>query len=195
MVITLIVPKIVEEAYERAQKANYKIFSEREFGRLLATLSAIVPKGGRILEIGTGVGVGTAWISSSISNNSKIELITIEKKIERARYALEYPWPPFVEIIVNDFSNVSNSIGEFDLIFADAAAGKWYDLNKTIDILKPNGILIVDDMLPPFANENEEKNKLRVRKELINHPLLISCELDFSSGIIISTKVGFEIKE
>lgn len=48
-------------AHERAAKTDFELACEVEVGRLLAALSAAVPEGSRILEIGTGVGVGLAW--------------------------------------------------------------------------------------------------------------------------------------
>jgi hypothetical protein len=51
-------PGSVLAAYQRAASAGFQLSCEMEMGRLLAALAAAVPRGGRVLEIGTGVGVG-----------------------------------------------------------------------------------------------------------------------------------------
>ena len=47
-------------------------------GRLLSTLAAAVPPGGRILEIGTGVGVGLAWLAAGLEGREDVEVLTVE---------------------------------------------------------------------------------------------------------------------
>jgi predicted O-methyltransferase YrrM len=49
-------PGNVLAAYERAARAGFQLACEVEVGKLLAALAAAVPSGGRVLEIGTGVG-------------------------------------------------------------------------------------------------------------------------------------------
>ncbi|MFE9279561.1 O-methyltransferase [Paenibacillus glucanolyticus] len=182
------VPKIVKDAHARASEANFHIYCNELVGRLLAVLAASVSEGGSILEIGTGVGVGTAWIASGLSGNKRVRLITIENKPERAAHSLNYNWPIPVSIITGDYMEYHDKLGKFDLIFADAAAGKWSGLELTIASLKSGGILIVDDMAPPFHSQNEEVAKKRVEDRLFHHPELLSVKIDIAGGIIISTK-------
>ena len=58
-------PRSVLAAYERAGRAGFQLACEAEVGRLLAALAPAVPRGGRVLEIGTSVGVGLAWLVGS----------------------------------------------------------------------------------------------------------------------------------
>ena len=37
---------------------------------------------------------------------------------------------------------------KFDLIFADAWPGKYYDLEETLNLLKDGGFYVIDDMNP-----------------------------------------------
>ena len=55
-------PEGVAAALGRAREAGFALSCEVGVGRLLATLAAGVRPGGRILELGTGAGVGLAWI-------------------------------------------------------------------------------------------------------------------------------------
>ena len=53
-------------AYERAASAGFHLACEADVGRLPAALAAAVPSGGRVLEIGTGVGVVLAGWSMGL---------------------------------------------------------------------------------------------------------------------------------
>jgi hypothetical protein len=64
------VPPGVAAAYERARHSGFALSCEPEVGRLLATLAAAVPEHGAILEMGTGVGVGCAWIVHGLGARS-----------------------------------------------------------------------------------------------------------------------------
>ena len=71
-------PETVVAAYERAASTGFQFACEVEVGRLLATLAAAVPNGGRILEIGTGVGVGLAWLVHGLVGRQDVEVVTVE---------------------------------------------------------------------------------------------------------------------
>jgi hypothetical protein len=55
-------PELVAHATALAHRAGFTRSCEPGTGALLAVLAAAVPAGGRILELGTGAGVGTAWL-------------------------------------------------------------------------------------------------------------------------------------
>jgi predicted O-methyltransferase YrrM len=47
-------PAVVRDAQARAERAGFAMFCDDRVGELLAVLAAAVPRGGRILELGTG---------------------------------------------------------------------------------------------------------------------------------------------
>jgi demethylmenaquinone methyltransferase/2-methoxy-6-polyprenyl-1,4-benzoquinol methylase len=53
-------PDLVAKAVDRAREREFGHSCEHPVGPLLATPAAAVPRGGRILELGTGAGVGVA---------------------------------------------------------------------------------------------------------------------------------------
>jgi len=60
------VPELVDAASTSGSEAGFQYSSDERVGRLLAVLAASVPEHGRILELGTGAGVGTAWLVSGL---------------------------------------------------------------------------------------------------------------------------------
>jgi demethylmenaquinone methyltransferase/2-methoxy-6-polyprenyl-1,4-benzoquinol methylase len=80
-------------------------------------------------------------------------------------------------------------LGRFHLIFADAPAGKWVGLDRTIDALETGGLVLVDDMNPPeWVDTNHRDNTLRVRHELLTDDRLLTAELDWASGVMLAVK-------
>ena len=85
---------------------------------------------------------------------------------------------------------LKNYSGElFDLIFADAWPGKYSDLDVTLDLLKPGGFYIIDDMLSQ-ANwpEGHEELVHELISELENRKNLQLTKMNWSTGIIIVVK-------
>jgi predicted O-methyltransferase YrrM len=182
-------PELVVRATALAHQAGFTMSCEPGTGALLAVLAAAVPAGGRILELGTGAGVGTAWLIHGLAARTDVELVTVDNDQATADLAAQAAWPPHVRSIVGDAVDVTAREGTFDLIFADAQGGKWHGLDTTIAALRPGGHLLVDDMTPPyFANDHHEHKTGEVRTRILNHPDLISVPIAWSTGLILSTR-------
>jgi demethylmenaquinone methyltransferase/2-methoxy-6-polyprenyl-1,4-benzoquinol methylase len=178
--------------------ANRLLFaSERGFeqssadgtGSMLAVLAAAVRRDGRILEIGTGAGVGLAWIVDGLGHRDDVEVVTIDIDTELVAAVAAGDWPHFVRFTVGDALELIPTLGPFDLIFADAAAGKWYGLANTIDALTPGGVVVVDDMSPvQWADDEHELRTREVRAALLQDSRLVAAELQWASGLIVATR-------
>jgi demethylmenaquinone methyltransferase/2-methoxy-6-polyprenyl-1,4-benzoquinol methylase len=125
-------PGSVRAAYERASSAGFELACEVEVGRLLAALAAAVLGGGRVLEIGTGVGVGLAWLVHGLGARRDVEVVTVELDDEVQRTALSAPWPPWVRFESGDGAKAVGGLGQFDLIFPDAPGGKIFKLSSSV---------------------------------------------------------------
>ncbi len=182
-------PEQVRLATERAAAAGFTMSCDPGAGRLLAVLAAAVPPGGRVLELGTGVGVGTAWIVHGLQGRHDVDVTTVERDPVTAQHAAAGGWPTWVRFINADALDVLQRLGTFDLIFADAQGGKWEGLGMTIAALRPGGQLLVDDMAPElFSDANYAHKTLQVRSRLLSRPDLINVEIAWSTGLILSTK-------
>jgi demethylmenaquinone methyltransferase/2-methoxy-6-polyprenyl-1,4-benzoquinol methylase len=182
-------PPLVAQASANALRCGFTLSCDPDVGRLLAVLAAAVPAGGRILELGTGAGVGTAWLVHGLADRSDVELITCECDPGTAAVAAQMRWPGFARLVVGDATDVTRASGSFDLVFADAQGGKWEGLATTIAALRPGGHLLVDDMAPSRFADAVHATKVReVRESLISHPGLLSVVIGWSSGLILSTR-------
>ncbi|MBO0728524.1 MAG: class I SAM-dependent methyltransferase [Acidimicrobiaceae bacterium] len=183
------VPALVRAAYERARSGGFELSCEREVGRFLAVLAAALPPGGRVLELGTGAGVGLAWLVHGVGTRADVSVTSVESDPEAARLAEAGRWPPFVRLELADAVEFLGRRDRYDLIFADAQGGKWEALDRTISALEPGGILVVDDMTPPdFGSDEHRQKTAEVRAHLLGEKRLVSAELAFSSGVIASVR-------
>ena len=182
-------PPLVTAARQRAVDSGFALACEPGVGRLLAALAAAVPAHGRILEMGTGVGVGTAWIVHGLGRRGDVEVISVEIDPATAAVARSGTWPRSVALRVGNVLDILAGLGSFDLIFADSQGGKWEGLHRTIAAVRPRGILLVDDMTPPtWLNDEHRRNTAQVRETLLTHADLIAAELAEASGMIVATR-------
>ena len=182
-------PGRVRAAYGRASRTGFRLSCEAGVGRLLAALAAAVPDGGRVLEIGTGAGVGLAWLVHGLGARSDVEVVTVELDDEVRQTALSVPWPPWVRFESGDGAEAVGRLGQFDLIFADAPGGKLSGLDRTVAALRRGGVLVVDDMDLTRHDDEQLRSALAgVRHRLLGDARLVCAELSFSSGVIVAVK-------
>lgn len=183
------IPQLVMDATNRARAAGFPFSCEADVGRLLAVLAAHLQAGARVLEMGTGTGVGTAWIVDGLIPRTDVRVTSVERDPQNAALAAQGSWPDFVDLRCADALEFLGESGTFDLIFADAQGGKWDGLDRTIAALRPHGLLLVDDMAPrPDWSVEQHTKQGQVRQTLVTSPLLTSVELDHGSGVILSTR-------
>ncbi len=173
----------------RAEAAGFPLSCEPEVGQLLAVLAAHLPASCRVLELGTGAGVGTAWVVTGVGDRRDVTLVSVEQDADLAALARQGSWPAWVHMLHRDALDVLAESGGYHLIFADASGGKWEGLDRTIAALAPGGLLVVDDMArQPWWDGEHSHQQERVRQTLLRHPSLLSVELNHGSGVILSTR-------
>jgi predicted O-methyltransferase YrrM len=176
----------VAEAKSRAARAGFAWSCDDAAGTTLSVLAAAVPPGGRILEIGTGAGVGLAWLVCGLGTRDDAEIVTVEHDPDTSALAAAAGWPPWVRLVTGDVLELLDGLGRFSLVFADAPAGKWTGLDRTIAAVAPGGVLVVDDMRPAgWGSAEHAAHTARVRATLVSHPDLTATELPVGSGLIV----------
>lgn len=182
------IPDAVAAAKRRAHRLRVTVSCVDGVGRLLAVLAAAVPPKGRILEIGTSVGVGTAWISVGLEGRTDVEVISVEVDGALTDAAMEWPWPAYIQVMNADAIDVLGTLGAFHLMFVDASPIKHGHMGAAIDALHPGGVMIVDDIHTDMKNfEIQKAHKDALRRFVLSHPDLRAAELDWASGVILAT--------
>lgn len=182
-------PSKVHAAIERAESAGFTMSCDQSVGQMLRVLAAAVPPGGRILELGTGTGVGLAWIVDGLGTRTDVEVISVELDSDLANIAMATDWPPYVQIKTGDALAFITQPERYDLIFADAQGGKWEGLESTIDALRPGGLLLVDDMEPAEYMHDEHRDKtVEVRDRLLQSDRIFQVEMNWATGLILCVR-------
>ena len=184
------IPGVVESILVETTQIGFPMASEPLTGSLLRTLAASKPSG-RFLELGTGTGVSAGWLLDGMDQNSR--LVTVDNNQTVVSIAQKYLDDQRITFHVGDAGEFLEKLKEkdqqFDLIFADAFAGKYSHLEIALNALKPGGLYIVDDMLPqPNWPEGHETNVGALIANLEGRQDLLLTQLNCSSGIILVTK-------
>jgi predicted O-methyltransferase YrrM len=172
-----------------AKAIGFSLACEPRTGALLRTLAASKP-GGRFLELGTGTGISTAWILDGMDSTST--LMTVDSSahfVEIARLHLGHD--AHVTFHVDDGAAFLAKLrgSAFDLIFADTWPGKFDHLEDALNLLRPGGLYVIDDLLPqPTWPQGHAPKVPNLITELARNPRLVLCELAWSSGIIVAAK-------
>lgn len=182
-------PSRVARAQERARKLGFALSCEEGVGRLLAALAAAVPSGGRVIELGTGAGVGLAWLVEGLGARTDVALVSVDLDAALQAETARDDWPDCVRFEVGDGAERVAALQPFDLIFADAPGGKLSGLSDSIAALRPGGILVLDDM---DLSRHDDPALLAalasVREAVLAHPELVVAELAAASGVILAAR-------
>ena len=182
-------PELVIRARQRADELGFAISSAPGVGRLLAVLAAAVPPKGRIIELGTGSGVGVAWLVHGLGARADVRVTSVDTDTRLLDAVHDGEWPEYVELVEGDGATVVRERAPFDLIFADAPSGKVDGLEHTVAALAPGGVLVVDDMDPDLHADDGLLDAIAtVRRLVMTDPRLQAVDLAWSSGIIMATR-------
>jgi predicted O-methyltransferase YrrM len=165
--------------------------SEALTGALLRTLAASKP-GGRLLELGTGTGLATAWLLAGM--DATATLISVDNDVDvqaiaqahlghdpRLRF-VHQPGESFIEKAVAEKAR-------YDLIFADTWPGKYWLLDETLGLLAPGGFYVIDDMLPqPNWPADHPPKVAALIADLEARRGVAVTKLGWASGLMIVTR-------
>lgn len=182
------IPELVQAGKLLAKTYDFENSCSDEAGRLLSILTGQITQG-KILEIGTGYGVGSSWILSSIA--PKVKFITVDNSKEKIDATANHISHNQAEFICGDWKEVITK-RPFQFIFADAAAAKTIEGELLFNILNIGGMIFMDDFTPEEHFPEEWKGKPdKVREYWLNHSGLKATEiyLTSTSSAIIATRI------
>lgn len=182
------IPVAYSKIKETTDAMQFNMASDLYTGSLLKTLAAS-KSASRLLELGTGTGLATAWIVAGMEEKSS--LVTVENNeilIEVAKKNINDKRVEFV--LADGYEWIKNYSGQkFDFIFADAMPGKYDLFEETIALLNPNGFYIIDDMLPqPNWPVGHDKKVETFIEQLEQREDLVITKMNWSTGIVIAVK-------
>jgi predicted O-methyltransferase YrrM len=174
-----VLPPLVERALALSERAGFTRSCSPEAGRLLQVLAGQRGRT-RIAEIGTGCGVGSAWILSAL--DPEIPFVTVERDAARAAEAAELlAGDPNATVLHGDWQELLPGEAPFDLLFADGGRSKYRE--EVLGLLAPGGTLFLDDLTPGYDGRDP------VRELWLGHPRLLAAELRISAreAVIVGT--------
>ena len=131
-------------------------------GAVLAALAAS-RVGGRIAEIGTAFGVGSAWLLSGM--DSSATLVTVEVEEQRATAAHDVlSTDDRVTVIADRWQNCLPELALFDLVFVDGGYVEHLAedpgiTDMVIDLISTGGHLVLDDLTAEAEWPDEWRGK------------------------------------
>ena len=174
-------PPLVERALALAQELDFQRSCSPEAGRLLQVLAGQRGRT-RVAEIGSGCGVGSAWILSAL--DPSVPFITVEPDDERAAgVARLLANDANARVLHADWRNALPAEGPFDLLFADGGGQATKTDESLLGLLAAGGTLVLDDLTPGRAGPDP------VRELWLDHPRLVAAELQISGreAVIVGT--------
>ena len=197
-------PPLVERARAVARQTGFPLTRQEAgpgrpsaclpgVGRFLGVLAADC-RAGRIGEIGTGAGVGTAWMASAMPPDCVLITAEIDPRLAAAASRL-LAGDPRVEVLTGDAREVLAPRGPFDLLFAD---GGWRDpagLATLVGLVRVGGRVVMDDVTPALAEPpGPASPEPDVKRQLFfGDPRLISAEVvlpDLRNSLLVGTRRG-----
>ena len=137
-------------------------------------------------EIGTGAGVGAAWMVSALTPS--VPFVTVELDAERASAATGlFADDENVTVLQGDWHELLPPEAPFDLLFYDGG-GKQHpeqDGEQVVGLLAPGGTVVLDDLTPGAAGLDP------VREFWLGHPALAATELVTTpaTAAIVATRI------
>ena len=161
-------PPLVERALALAEQHGFETSCRPEEGALLHVLAA--RRGiSRAAEIGTGSGVGAAWIVSALPPQTPFFTAELDPGLA-ARAAELFADDPNVTVARRALAGHAAAEAPFDLLFVDAHDAKD-DVDAVVGLLAPGGTAVLDDFwLDPALPDPR-------RDAWLQHPLLTAIEL------------------
>jgi predicted O-methyltransferase YrrM len=194
-------PPLVERARTLARQRGFPLTREDPggtgpsaslpgVGRFLAMLAAGCA-GGRIGELGTGAGVGTAWIASAMPADCTLVTAEIDQDLASAARQL-LAADQRVEVVTGDARQVMSGRGPFDLLFADGGGG---DYGELVNLLRVGGRIVMDDVTPREALPPDSPFRAGdpKREFFFGDPRLLSVEVvlpDLRNSLLVGTRTS-----
>lgn len=182
-------PAVLDSVRSDTERIGFTLSSDQATGELLRVLAAS-RRAGRLLELGTGTGMGTAWILDGMDPGAR--LISVDTDPDAQDVARRHlDGDPRVTFHLGDGAAfLEDSNGSFDLIYADAWPGKFSHLDLALSRLRPGGLYVIDDLLPQANWPDGHAPKVQALiADLQARPDVVTVRLAWSTGLMIVARL------
>lgn len=184
-------PEALRGLYADTEHLGFTMVSDPKTGGLLSVLAASKP-GGRLLEIGTGTGVGTAWLLAGMDPHSHLDSIDTDPRVQAvARRHLGEDRR--VTFHLADGAEFLTGLprGQVDLVYADAWPGKFTHLDEALALVRIGGLYVIDDLLPqPNWPEGHASKVDALIADLERHAEFAHVKMSWASGLMILVRTS-----
>jgi predicted O-methyltransferase YrrM len=153
-------PDLVQRAVAVARTAGFPLTRQEAgpdrpsaclpgVGQFLAVLAAGC-HGGRIAELGTGAGIGTAWMASSMPPDCTLYTAELDADLAAAAAGL-LAADSRVRVLAGEAFELLAGHAPFSLIFADSGVRDAAAFASLTSLLAPGGRIVMDDVTPELA--------------------------------------------
>lgn len=180
------VPELVADTLDLSRRRGFITSTRHETGRLLAALAA--SRGGTLAELGTGCGVGSAWLHSGAPQQAQIVTAELDPELAGDVQAI-FGEAPNVRVIAGDWSAIE-SYAPFSLLFVDVR-DVMANIDVLADLLEPGGIAVLDDFVPStFWPPIVDGQVDTVREQWLTDERFVAVEMliDPGASLIIATR-------
>jgi predicted O-methyltransferase YrrM len=180
------IPTVLAAIRRDTEAVGFTLASEPKTGSLLRALAASKP-GGRFLELGTGTGVGTAWLLAGMDAGSCLSSVDSDPKVQEiARRHLGHDSRVAFHLADGAAFLERSTRERFDLIYADTWTGKFTHLDLALSLLTVGGMYFVDDLLPPPSWPDDHPPKVpALIAALESRRGFVSTKLAWASGLMM----------
>ncbi|WP_370614963.1 O-methyltransferase [Mumia sp. Pv 4-285] len=181
------VPPLVARALDLSRRRGFITATRNETGRLLAALAA--SRTGTLAELGTGCGVGSAWLSSGVAEDAHIVSAELDPKLAEAVQDL-FSDTPSIEVTSGDWSALEKH-APFSLLFVDVRDVKR-SVDLVADLMEPGGIAVLDDFTPSYTWPPIYEGRVDVvREQWLTDERFIAVEVMVApdASVILATRV------
>jgi len=171
--VALATPPLVERALALAAELGFAKSCSPEAGRLLHLLAAQRGRA-RVGEIGTGVGVGTAWLASALPPGVPLWTAEVDPELAQAAAGL-FSCDADVHVLAGPWRELLVTEAPFDLLFYDGGRKQFPEEEgeAVVELLAPGGTVVLDDF-------RERRPDDPVKAFWLGHPRLAGVELALS---------------
>ena len=184
-------PPALEAIRRDTEQLGFTMASEPLTGALLRALAASKP-GGRLLELGTGTGIGTSWILAGMDAAAHLDTMDNDPAaLEIARRHLGGDSRVAFHLEDGAAFLAAQPPGAFDLVYADTWAGKFTHRDLALGLLRPGGLYFIDDLTPlPTWPEGHAEKVEALLADLESRDEFVSTRLAWASGLLLLVRKG-----